>query len=322
MKPALLDTISVDILAGPDEARQPYLFRVSGSAVRFPGFLVVYEEARDEDAAPADDEGTIDLPPLEENDPLDLLQLLPEQHFTQPPPRYTEATLVRTLEENGIGRPSTYATIISTIQARGYVERVDRRLAPTEIGMLVNDLLVKHFPDIVDVGFTARMEEDLDRIASGEIDWVPMLREFYGPFSEALERARQNMEPVALDDEETSEICEKCGHPMVVKYGRYGKFIACSNYPECRNTKPYLEKVGAQCPQCGGDLVKRRTRKGRIFYGCSNYPECSFSIWKEPLSIPCPSCGGLLVQVRKGWAQCQACRTEFEMDKLPAAESV
>ena len=321
MNPAILDTISVDILAGPSQGERPYLFRVSGSTVRFQGFLVLYEESRDEDAAPKNGEEAINLPPLEKGDPLDLLKLLPEQHFTQPPPRYTEATLVRTLEEYGIGRPSTYAPIISTIQARGYVGRVDRRLAPTELGMVVNDLLVKHFPDIVDVGFTAKMEGNLDRVAAGEIEWIPMLHEFYGPFSQELERARETMETVHLKEDETGEMCEKCGSPMVVKHGRFGKFIACSNYPECRNTKPHLEKTGASCPKCDGELVKRRTRKKRVFYGCTNYPECDFSSWKEPLPNPCPKCGGLLVVSKKGWGRCRSCEEEFKLDKLPAIES-
>ena len=325
MNPAIFDTISVDILAGPSQSvgarsPRPYLFRVSGSTIRFPGFLVLYEESRDEDAAPKNGEEAIKLPPLEKGDPLDLLKLLPEQHFTQPPPRYTEATLVRTLEEYGIGRPSTYAPIISTIQARGYVERVDRRLAPTELGIVVNDLLVKHFPDIVNVGFTAKMEGNLDRVAAGEIEWVPMLHEFYGPFSRELERARETMETVHLKEDETGEMCEKCGSPMVVKHGRFGKFIACSNYPECRNTKPHLEKTGVSCPKCDGELLKRRTRKKRVFYGCTNYPECDFSSWKEPLPNPCPKCGGLLVVSKKGWGRCSSCEEEFKLDKLPAVE--
>lgn len=322
MAPAELDTLTVDIHAGPLPEQMPYLFRVSGSSVRFPGFLAVYEEARDEDAAPAEGESPIDLPPLEKGDPLDLIRVLPEQHFTQPPPRYTEATLVRALEERGIGRPSTYAPIISTIQARGYVERVDRRLVPTQLGMIVNDLLVEHFPDIVDYDFTARMEEDLDRIAAGEVDWVPVLKDFYAAFSQELEKARQTMQKIELDEGVTDEVCEQCGSPMVIKYGRFGKFLACSNYPACKNTKSYAEKVGAHCPQCGGDLVKRRTRRGRTFYGCSNYPACSFTTWKEPLSTACPQCGGLLVVDRKGWAKCYHCEEEFKIDSLPVGEAV
>lgn len=319
MAPAVMDTISVDIQAGPEPDAMPYLFRVSGASVRFPGFLAVYEEARDEDAASgSEEEGAVNLPPLTEGDPLDLIELLPEQHFTQPPPRYTEATLVRALEENGIGRPSTYAPIISTIQARGYVERVDRRLVPTQLGMLVNDLLVQYFPDIVDVGFTARMEDDLDKIARGEEEWVPVLRTFYEGFSKELEDARRNMESVQFEDESTDEVCDQCGSPMVVKYGRYGKFLACSNYPACKNTKPYLEKIGVACPECGGELVRRRTRRGRVFYGCANYPACHFRSWNEPLRTPCPNCGGVLIQQGKRKAQCVSCEETFDMAALPA----
>jgi len=333
MSSAILDTVSVDVVADsklqiadseltaiPGDqlsaiSHEPeYLFRATGSRVRFPGFLIVYEEARDEDEAPEEGEGRI-LPPLSEGEILDLLQLLPEQHFTQPPPRYSEASLVKTLEEYGIGRPSTYAPIISIIQTRGYVERQDRRLVPTELGFIVNDLLVKHFPDIINVDFTARMEEDLDLIASGEREWVPVLREFYEPFEKAVRRAQRTMEKVDLGDQYTGEICEKCGHPMIVKFGRYGKFIACSNFPACRNTRPYQIKTGVACPECGGDLVERRTRKGnRIFYGCSNYPDCEFATWNRPLPQPCPSCGGLLTVVGKDRAKCVRCGEVVESE--------
>lgn len=320
MNPAIMDTISVDISAGLNLSHMPYLFRVSGSSVRFPGFLAVYEESADEDTAPENGGSSMHLLPLKEGEHLDLLQILSEQHFTQPPPRYTEATLVRDLEEKGIGRPSTYAPILSTIQARGYVERVDRRLIPTELGMIVNDLLVRHFSGIVDLNFTAKMEEDLDRIASGELEWVPMLRQFYIPFEKQLHEAEKTIEPVKMEEEETGEVCEKCGHKMVVKYGRFGKFIACSNYPECRNTKPYLEKIDVTCPDCCGDIVRRRSRRGRIFYGCANYPECNFSTWKEPLRARCPACGGMLVNEKKDMAKCIACQVQFESDKLPEHE--
>ncbi|GAH74708.1 unnamed protein product, partial [marine sediment metagenome] len=247
---------------------------------------------------------------------LDLLRLLPEQHFTKPPPRYSEATLVKTLEEYGIGRPSTYAPIISIIQTRGYVDREDRRLVPTELGFIVNDLLVKHFPDIINVDFTAHMEEDLDLIASGEREWVPVLREFYGPFDEAVKQAERTMEKVDLGEQLTGEMCEKCGHPMIVKFGRYGKFMACSNFPECRNTKSYQIKTGVACPGCGGDLVEKRTRRGRIFYGCSNYPECEFATWNRPFPQPCPSCGGLLTAAGKDRAKCDKCGEVVELALL------
>ncbi len=333
MAPAIYDTVSVDVaadsrwkvaddaLAAPDEqlseigGKPEYLFRASGSRVKFPGFLVVYEEAKDEDAVSDEGEGTI-LPPLSRGEILDLLRLLPQQHFTQPPPRYTEATLVRALEEYGIGRPSTYAPIITTIQNRGYVERVDRHLQPTEIGFTVNDLLVKYFPDIVDVGFTARMEEDLDLIASGKRKWVPVLRGFYGPFEKTMQYAEKHMENLNLGEQFTGEVCEECGHPMTVKWGRYGKFIACSNYPACRNTKPFQVTIGVACPQCGGDLVEKKTRRRRVFYGCSNYPECEFASWNRPLPQPCPACGGLLVEADKQRAKCTKCEEKVQLEKL------
>jgi len=338
MSSAIFDTISVDIIADSKlqladseltsisgdqlsaiSHKPDYLFRATGSSIRFRGFLVIYEEARDEDEAPDEGEGKI-LPPLSNGEILDLLRLLPEQHFTKPPPRYSEATLVRTLEEYGIGRPSTYASIISIIQTRGYVEREDRRLAPTEIGFIVNDILVKHFPDIINVDFTARMEADLDLIAAGEREWVPVLQEFYGPFEKAVKQAGLTMEKVDLGPQETGEMCEKCGHPMVVKFGRYGKFIACSNYPACRNTKSYQIKVGVACPECGGDLVEKRTRRGRTFYGCSNYPECEFATWNRPLPQPCPNCGGLLTVAGKDRAKCVKCEEVVELEELEEAE--
>ncbi len=338
MSSAIFDTVSVDVVADsklqmadseltviPGDQlsaishKPDYLFRATGSSIRFRGFLIVYEEARDEDEALEEGEGKI-LPPLSQGEILDLLRLLPEQHFTKPPPRYSEATLVRTLEEYGIGRPSTYAPIISIIQTRGYVDREARRLFPTELGFIVNDIVVKHFPDIINVDFTARMEAELDLIASGEREWVPMLREFYGPFDEAVKQARLIMEKVDFGPQETGEICEKCGHPMVVKFGRYGKFIACSNYPECRNTKPYQIKTGVACPECGGDLVEKRTRRKRVFYGCSNYPECEFSTWKHPLPQPCPNCGGLLTVAGKERAKCVKCEEVVELTLLEETE--
>ena len=335
MAPAIYDTVSVDVIADskwqlPKGTFLPvatlatlgkppkYMFRASGSRVRYPGFVAVYEESRDEDAPPEEEDNKI-LTDLKAGEVVDLAQLLPEQHFTQPPPRYTEATLVRTLEEYGIGRPSTYAPTISTVQDRGYVERRERRLYPTELGFIVNDLLVEHFPDIIDVGFTARMEQDLDLIARGDREWVPVLREFYAPFEQAVARAEKTMEKVMVTDQPTGEKCELCGHDMIIKWGRFGKFIACSNYPTCRNTKPYLEKIGVVCPQCDGDLVERRTRKKRVFYGCSNYPTCQFVSWKRPLPQPCPACGGLLVVNNKKRALCLQCGEQVALDQLPEA---
>jgi DNA topoisomerase-1 len=284
--------------------------------LRFSGFLTVYEEARDEDTEPDTSEGVI-LPELAEGEALDLIKLLPEQHFTQPPPRYTEASLVKALEEYGIGRPSTYAPILSTIQQRGYVERTDKRLYPTEVGGIVNDLLVEFFPDIINVQFTSQMEDDLDRIANGELKWVPVLNDFYGPFSKAMAHAEANMPEVDVADQPTGEMCEKCGHPMIMKFGRYGKFEACSNFPECRNTKPHLIKLGIACPNDGGEIVERRTRKGRVFYGCANYPECEWSSWKKPLPVPCPNCQGMLVEKNRNWAQCLDCEEQIELNQLP-----
>ncbi|MBL7064298.1 MAG: type I DNA topoisomerase [Anaerolineae bacterium] len=315
MERAVYDTISVEVLAGPEDGEKPYLFRVSGSILRFPGFLVVYEEAKDEDAA--EDEPAQQIPSLAVGEVLDLVRLISQQHFTQPPPRYTEATLVRTLEKYGIGRPSTYAPILATIQQRGYVQRDGRRLVPTETGFLVNDLLVEHFTKVLDYGFTAQLEERLDEIAVGQREWVPVVREFYVPFKQRLDEADQKIEKVDLGPQEIGRDCPECGQPLIVRWGRYGKFVGCKGFPECRYTEPWLEKVGVTCPQCGGNLVEKRTRKGRVGYGCANYPDCEFWVWKRPLPQPCPECGGLLTDGRKGWAKCVACKEEFEIDSLP-----
>ena len=325
MERAIYDTMSITIGVGPSatppaDNAWPYRFQASGSRVRFKGFLTVYEESRDEDAAPDESEGII-LPELTEGDVVNLVELLPNQHFTQPPPRYTEASLVKTLEEYGIGRPSTYAPIISTIQQRGYVEKFEKRLYPTELGEIVNDLLTEYFPDIVNVQFTAQMEEDLDRIAEGDRQWPSVLQEFYSPFAKAVAYAEDHMPEISIADQPTGEICEKCGSPMVLKFGRYGKFEACSNFPECRNAKPHLVKLGIACPNDGGELVERRTKKGRVFYGCSNYPECEWSSWKRPLPNPCPNCQGLLVQKNRQWAQCTECEEQFLLNELPAVDS-
>jgi DNA topoisomerase-1 len=323
MAHAVYDTISVAVGAGSERVEKgqwPYRLRAGGSRLRFKGFLTVYEETRDEDAAPDTSEGVI-LPELTEGEALDLIKLLPEQHFTQPPPRYTEASLVKALEEYGIGRPSTYAPIISTIQNRGYVERFEKRLYPTELGGVVNDLLIEYFPDIINVQFTSQMEDDLDRIARGGLEWVPVLSEFYEPFSRAVAHAEAHMPEVEIADQPTGELCEKCGHPMVVKWGRYGKFEACSNFPDCRNAKPHLVKLGIACPNDGGELVERRTKKGRVFYGCANYPECEWSSWKRPLPTSCPNCQGMLVQKNRNWAQCLDCEEQVELNQLPDATS-
>ncbi len=324
MRPAIYDVTSVDVKAGKLPAGAPtatvavldalpYLFRATGSVIAFPGFLLVYEEAKDEGTGDEEDAGV--LPPLEVGEELDLIRLIPEQHFTEPPPRYTEATLVRELEKHGIGRPSTYAPIISTIQDRGYVDRVNKYLVPTELGFVVNDLLVKHFSDIVNIEFTAHMEDDLDRVAGGERDWVAVLTDFYGPFERTLHLAEKNIEKVDMPAEETGLTCEKCGSKMVVKMGRFGKFIACSNYPACRNTKPYVVKTGARCPVCGGDLLERKTRTRRTFYGCANYPGCKFALWQRPLPDPCPRCGGLLTEAGRNKARCTKCQSVIARDE-------
>jgi DNA topoisomerase-1 len=284
--------------------------------VKFAGFLVVYEEARDEDKKSESDDDVRIPSGLVEGQKQELVRLIPEQHFTQPPPRFTEASLVQTLEENGIGRPSTYAPTLSTIQARGYVQRIDKRFVPTETGILVNDLLIQHFPDIVDLKFTVRMEDDLDRIASGNEDWVRVMREFYGPFSQEVEKAQKEMPVTKSEPEPIGRACPKCGHDLVIRYGRYGKFISCSNFPQCRHTEPWLEKIGVTCPKDSGDIVERKTRKGRVFYGCNNYPECDFTSWKRPLAQPCPKCGGLLVVSNKRETQCTVCEETFLLEEV------
>ncbi len=308
MTAAVYDTRSVEIEAG-DGGAWPYLFRAAGSTLRFPGFLVVYEEAQDEDLADEEEGARQPIPALEVGVPLDLLSLLPEQHFTQPPPRYTDASLIRTLEEYGIGRPSTYAPILSTLQERGYVQREAKRFVPTEVGVLVTDLLTQHFPEQINVEFTAQMEARLDQIAAGERAWVEVVRDFYLPFEQALARAEAQIEKME-SVEYVGRDCPECGSPLIVRWGRYGKFIGCQNYPTCRYTEPWLDKIGVTCPQCGGDLVIKRTRKGRVFYGCAHWPECNFTSWKRPIPQPCPHCGGLLVEVRKGVAQCLSCQEE------------
>jgi DNA topoisomerase-1 len=325
MSNAVYNTLRVEIIAGPDPDKGTYLFRVSGSTIKFPGFLALYEDSRDEDVAQDDDEGRI-LPDLKVGESLDLLRLLPEQHFTQPPPRYTEASLVRTLEEYGIGRPSTYAPTVAVIQNRDYVTKEDKRLVPTETGKLVNDLLVKYFPDVMNYEFTARMEEELDEIAEGELSWQPMLGEFYQPFENQLATADYEM-PQLIQEEPIGRDCPACGgqQTLVVRYGRFGKFIGCTNYPECRYTEPWLETTGISCPTCGnehgGQIVVRKSRRGRTFYGCSRYPDCQFTSWKRPLSHPCPNCGGLLVEQNRKTAQCIRCETNYRLDELSETET-
>lgn len=318
MASAIYDTLAVDVTG--TSASSEYLLRATGRAVRFKGFMIVYEEKRAEEREAAEGDHVIIPASIEEDQVQKLLQLIPEQHFTQPPPRYSEATLVRTLEENGIGRPSTYAPILGTIQQRGYVYRENRRLFPTETGILVIDLLVEHFPDVIEVGFTARMESDLDRIASGDEEWAGVIKRFYEPFEKDLIVAEEKIPEMKVELEPVGRACPKCSHDLVIRWGRYGKFISCSNFPECRHTEPWLEKIGVTCPLDGGDVVERKTRKGRTFYGCSNYPECDFTSWKKPLDVPCPNCSGLLVAANKNHAQCTQCEEQFLLDELKPEE--
>ncbi|MBN2386835.1 MAG: type I DNA topoisomerase [Anaerolineales bacterium] len=316
MEAAVYDTLSVEV-TGSGSAHE-YLLRASGSSVKFPGFMIVYEEARDEDKkSEEEDDLNVRIPAsIVEGQKQELVRLIPEQHFTQPPPRFSEASLVAALEENGIGRPSTYAPIISTIQQRGYVERLDRRLFPTETGILVNDLMVQYFPEVVDLQFTARMEEDLDKVAAGRAKWVKVLREFYTPFEKTLQKAQAEMPVTKTAPEPIGRACPDCGKDLVIRFGRYGKFIACAGFPDCRHTEAWLEKIGVTCPKDGGDVVERKTRKGRIFYGCNNYPECDFTSWKRPLPTACPKCQGLLVIANKREAQCLACEETFLLEDV------
>ena len=316
MESAVYATLSVDVTGQGTE--HAYTLRAAGSAVKFPGFLVVYEEGKNEDKkSEEDDEMNVRIPAsIAEGQVQELVRLIPEQHFTQPPPRYSEASLVQILEEYGIGRPSTYSPTLSTIQARGYVERLERRLIPTETGLLVNDLMVQYFPDIIDTGFTARMEEDLDKVAVGAADWVKVVDEFYQPFAITVAKAQAEMPVTKSGPEPIGRACPECGKELVIRYGRYGKFISCSGFPECRHTEAWLEKIGVTCPKDGGEIVSRKTRKGRVFFGCANYPTCDFTSWKRPLAQPCPKCGGLLVVANKREAQCTVCEETFLLENI------
>ncbi len=323
MSAAVLDQTTVDVDANA------YTFRATGTVMRFAGFTRVYEEGKDDDsseaAADASQNGAaasskvaktrVRLPELVSGDPLDCRQLEPKQHFTEPPPRFTEATLVKALEDNGVGRPSTYSTIVETIQARGYVLQQERRFTPTEIGTAVNDLLVEHFPKIVNLDFTASMEGDLDKVAVGSEDWVGLLRSFYGPFASDLDAAEKKLPRLELRDEPTDEVCPNCGRPMVIKTGRFGKFISCSGYPECKTTKPIVKDTGAKCPKDGGAIVERRSKKGRTFYGCANYPACDFVSWDRVVRQPCPVCGSYAVaKTRRGGEVHFECAADREHD--------
>lgn len=294
MADCIQDTVSASITAGD------YLFRASGFRVSFDGFTALYEESTDD----AKKKETA-LPPLEEGQTLKLKKLTADQKFTQPPPLYTEATLIHALEENGIGRPSTYAPIITTIVDRGYVEKDQKKLKTTPLGQAVNTVMMEQFPDIVNVKFSADMEKKLDVVEAGQADWVKTIDDFYQGFEKSLEQAEKNMEGkrIKVEDIPTDEICEKCGRPMVIKSGRYGKFVACSGFPECRNAHPLVKDTGGLCPLDGGHMLVRKSAKGRVYYGCSNYPKCNYMTWDEPVPEKCPKCGSTLFK-KKGQLYC------------------
>ena len=312
MTDSVADATTVDIEATGGPSGTPYTLRATGSVLRFSGFRAVYVEAKDVSNGNDDDEDDSDisraLVPLDEGETVNLDELKSEQRFTQPPPRFSEAMLIRTLEENGIGRPSTFASIVATIESRDYVAREKARFRPTKLGLAVTDFLLEWFPDIMDTGFTAGMEEKLDEVARGDIDWVPMLQEFYGPFDDQIVGAKEKAGRVSSSelDEESDEVCEECERPMVIKTGRFGKFLSCSGFPDCRNSKPLRLGTGAKCPEDGGELLERKGRgpRGRRFYGCENYPDCDFSTRQRPLKEPCPECGGLLVARGRDGAKC------------------
>ncbi|ODM25686.1 DNA topoisomerase I [Clostridium sp. Bc-iso-3] len=293
MTPAVYDTINADIEAGK------YLFKASGSTIKFQGFTILYQEGKDEEA----EEGEIIIPELIEGEELKQKKIDPKQHFTQPPPRYTEASLVRTLEEKGIGRPSTYAPTITTILSRGYIVKEGKTLIPTELGKIVTDIMKNYFQDIVDVEFTAQMEQKLDKVEEGEKKWVEVMKNFYSQFVDVLKDAEDKIGNIEIPDEVTDEICEKCGRNMVIKIGRNGRFLACPGFPECRNAKPILVDAGVTCPKCGGKVYIKKTRKGRKYLGCENNnsePKCDFMTWDMPSKENCPNCGNFLLKKYSG----------------------
>lgn len=290
MRHAVLEITTINIKAGS------YMFRASGTSIKFSGFQDVYIQGVDDTGG---NEKEKKFPPLSKDVVLKLKELSPKQHFTKPPPRYTEASLIKTMENLGIGRPSTYAPTIETILQRNYVEIQDKRFQGTELGGIVVDLLKKYFPKIIEVKFTAEMEGRLDSIEKGELDWKEVIRNFYEPFQKVLKTAEEEIGSIKLEEEVTDEKCEKCGRNMVIKTGRYGKFMACPGFPECRNTKPILESIGVNCPRCGSNIVIRRSKRGKVFYGCSSYPACNFLSWDKPTEKKCPECGTQLVEKQK-----------------------
>ncbi|MGM7681713.1 type I DNA topoisomerase [Cytobacillus sp. Hm23] len=309
MAPATMDTMTVVL------ENEGVMFKAHGSKVKFPGFMKVYVESTDDQV----EEKNHMLPDLQKGDTVISKDLEPKQHFTQPPPRYTEARLVKTLEELGIGRPSTYAPTLDTIQRRGYVALENKRFTPTELGEIVLDLIVEFFPDIIDVEFTANMEQNLDEIEVGDVEWISIIDKFYQDFEKHLTKAEKEMEKVEIKDEPAGVDCELCGNPMVIKMGRYGKFMACSNFPDCRNTKPIVKEIGVQCPKCNkGSIVERKSKKKRVFYGCNLYPECDFVSWDKPIARMCPKCDHMLVEkkLKKGMqVQCVNCDYKEEQQK-------
>ena len=311
MAAAAFNNTNIEIKAHCQKSKTNYLFKASSSVNIFPGFIVLYTEGKDDEKEAKNPP----LPPLEKSDALNLLNLFPEQRFTQPPSHFTEATLIKMLEQAGIGRPSTYAPILSVIQEREYVNKTKGSLLPTELGFVVNDMLVKYFSGIVNVEFTANLEDELDKIANENLDWVQVAREFYTPFEKDLENAAELIEKVKLPDEETGEFCPKCEKPIIVKTGRFGKFLACSGFPECKYTASFQVKTGAKCPECGSDLIGKKSKKKRLFYGCSNYPKCSFATNLKPLPRPCPDCGSLLVIHRSKWQKCIKCDYKGKLEQ-------
>jgi len=301
MAPAILDTVKIDLV------NNDVIFRANGSVVKFAGFMKVYIESNDDGTEEKDRL----LPELAEGEQVKIENILPEQHFTQPPPRYTEARLVKTLEEMGIGRPSTYVPTLETIQKRGYVSLDNKRFVPTELGQIVFNLTHEFFPEVINIEFTVKMEKDLDQIEDGTINWIKIIDDFYKGFEPHLEKAEKEMQKVEIRDEPAGEDCELCSHPMVFKMGRYGKFMACSNFPDCRNTKAIVKDINVTCPKCkDGKIIERKSKKNRIFYGCSHYPDCDFLSWDKPIARPCPKCEGMLVEkkLKKGiQVQCVSC---------------
>lgn len=310
MKPAIIDSTTVDILAKnkvSDKNKKDYIFRASGSVIKFDGWLRVYDKKISENILPA----------LEKDDILKLLNLTANQHFTQPPPRYNEASLIKTLEDYGIGRPSTYAPILTTIQERRYVEKnEEKKFQPTEIGIIVNDLLVKHFPNIVDFQFTAKMEEDLDKIAQGEEKMVPVIKNFYGPFEKNLKIKEKEIEKLI---QKTDKICPKCGQNLIIRFSRTGKFYACPGFPECRYTesiKSVNKSTGVKCPHCQkGEIIEKRSRKGKIFYACDQFPQCDYALWDKPINQKCEKCGSLLVETKSKKIKCPECDKNLKSQK-------